>query len=117
MKCTWHRVSAICVQAGFGSVAITNRKHDLSLWGQKNLANSLSLGIRRPGFSSQLVVYLPCALGQVTALLGLQNYNCYPAFAALGVCKRGTCDVTVGICRVLFIERTSGCLAHSPALR
>lgn len=99
MKCAWHRESAIWVQAGLGRLAIINREQDLSLRGQKNLVNSSRREIRRPGFfSSQLILYLPCDLGRVTALLGLQHYH---YCAAPGVCKRGPCAVTVGICRVL----------------
>lgn len=75
------------------------------------MVNSLSLRIRRPGFSDQLILPLPCDLGQVTALLGLQNYN---NDAALGVCKRGPCDVTVGICRVFF---SKGLLGAWPILQ
>lgn len=112
MKCAWHGARAIWVQAGLGRLAIINRKKDSSLWGgQKNLVNSLSLRIRRPGLSDQLILPLPCDLGQVTALLGLQNYN---DDAALGACKRGPCDVTVGICRVLF---SKGLLGAWPILQ
>lgn len=112
MKCAWHRVSAMWVHAGFGRLAIINRKQDLSLWGQKNLVNRSRLEIRWPGFSSQLIIlHWPCDLGQVSALLGLQNYN---DSAALGVCERGPCDVAVGICRVLF---SKGLLGAWPILQ
>ena len=45
----WHIVSALYVPDVLDSVAIINRKQDLSLWGQ-SLVNGLSLGIWRPGF-------------------------------------------------------------------
>lgn len=54
-------------------MAIINWKQELSLWGQKNLANSLSLGIRSPGFSSQFIFTCFVASDKLQTFLGCKT--------------------------------------------